>query len=571
MLGSKILKSGYLISRIIILSIILCAYFCTAQHSVVRLAYPVNTDHLDEICPIVTYSEDILFFTRNADPSCEKTLIIDGINVYNSYTTKEYEEQIKLVFSQIASEYVGEPLSSSFNQDIWYSRIKDGEPYGIFHPGYPINDVLPNSICANYGKSNSFLIINQFPPEGGIEKGFSMTDFDGEKFSFPTSLFISGFNQISSEVNLTASLDSSIMILAMDDGSGNGMDLYLSFRSGDNRYTAPISLGNEINSEYRESTPMLSHDMKRIYFSSDRPGGYGGTDIYFSERKDISFTSWSKPEKLNPPLNSPFNDSHPHVMKDNNTIFFTSKRAGSSDIYRAKLIRPKLSGSILVNITVIHSETGKPSPAEISWGTAYQNQKSGFFNSKDGICRYKFFENKPVFFQAANRNLLSQEVILDPQDLMAEGKKEVNIELILNPEGKLIIKSEKKLEDSGATLSELQIKDNIILHNIFFERTKPDLVSESYKEVQKLANLMRANPFMNISIAGHTDNVGDKFELIRLSEERARTIKRILLEKGIPAHRVTALGYGDSKPLAPNDTEENKSKNRRVEIKIVGR
>lgn len=560
-----------MIARIIILSVILSSHICNAQHSVVRLGYPVNTDHLDEICPVVTYGEDIIFFTRNGDPSCEKTLIIDGINVYNTSTTREYEDQLKLVYSQIASEYVGEPLLSGFNQDIWYSRIKNGEPYGIFHPGYPINDVLPNSICANFGKSNSFLVINQFPPEGGIEKGFSITDFDGEKFTFPQPLFISGFNQISSEVNLTASLDSTLMILAMDDGSGNGMDLYLSFRSGDKKYTAPVNLGKEINSEYRESTPMLSHDMKRIYFSSDRPGGFGGTDIYYVERQDISFTSWSKPEKLNPPLNSAFNDSHPHVMRDNNTIFFTSTRGGTSDIYRAKLIRPKLSGTLMVNITVINTENGKASPAEISWGTAYQSKKSGFFNSKDGICRYKFFENKPIVFQASNRNLISQEIIVDPQDFVIVGKKEINIELILKPEEKLIIKSEKKQEDSKVSLAGLQIKDNIILHNIFFERTKPDLVSESYTEVQKLANLLIANPFMNISISGHTDNVGDKFALMKLSEERALAIKKILLEKGIPSYRVTALGYGDSKPLAPNDTEENKSKNRRVEIRVVGR
>ncbi|MBL0023671.1 MAG: OmpA family protein [Saprospiraceae bacterium] len=76
---------------------------------------------------------------------------------------------------------------------------------------------------------------------------------------------------------------------------------------------------------------------------------------------------------------------------------------------------------------------------------------------------------------------------------------------------------------------------------------------------------------LNISIAGHTDNVGEKFGLIKLSEERAKTIKNYLIEGGIAAFRVTALGYGDSKPLAPNDTEENKSKNRRVEIRIVGR
>jgi outer membrane protein OmpA-like peptidoglycan-associated protein len=535
------------------------------------LGYPVNTDYLNEICPVVSFGEDILFFTRNADPACEKTLMLDGINIYNTASTKEYEENLKMVFSQIASEYIEEPLSSGYNQDIWYSRLKDGEPYGIFHPKYPINDVLPNSICANYGKSNTFLVINQFPPSGGIEKGFSYTNFDGETFTFPKPLHIAGFNQISSEINLTASIDSTILVLAMDDGNGRGMDLFLSFRSGDNKFTTPVNLGNEINSEYRESTPMLSHDMKRIYFSSDRPGGYGGTDIYFSERKDASFMSWTKPELLNPPLNSEYNDSHPHLLKDNNTIFFTSDRGGTSDIYRAKLKREKLTGSLIVNIKVINMENGQAYPAEISWGNAYQYQKSGFFNSKDGICRYKFFENKSVVFQATNRNLVSREVIVDPQDLANAGLKETSIELILNPEATLVIKSQDLTQDEKPAEPELQIKNNIILHSIYFEKSKPDLLPESYPEVQKLVKLMKSHPLLNISIAGHTDNVGEKFGLIKLSEERAKTIKNYLIEGGIAAFRVTALGYGDSKPLAPNDTEENKSKNRRVEIRIVGR
>jgi len=470
----------------------------------------------------------------------------------------------------MASEYVTDPISSSFNQDIWYTRLKNGDPYGIFHPGYPINDILPNSICSNYGKTNKYIVINQFFPEGGIEKGFSFSEFDGENFSFPAEIHVAGFNQISSELNLTSSLDSSIMILAMDDGTGNGMDLFISFRIGEHRYSHPINLGPKVNTKYRESAPMFTHDMKKIYFSSDRPGGYGGTDIYYVERSDISFQSWSEPVRLDPPLNSPFNDSHPHIMRDNNTIFFASTRGGTSDIYKAQLIRQKLPYQITVNITVINSLTGKPSPAEITWANAYKNDKLGVFNSLDGICRYKFFENKPVVFHAVHNNIASEKIIIDPQDMVASGKNQIDITLILKPEDKLIIKSEQNIDDSNQQLSLLEVKDNLILHNIYFERTKPDLIQESYTDVQKLANLLNANPFMNISIAGHTDNVGEKFGLMRLSEERAKTIKKFLIEKGIAAHRVSALGYGDSKPLAPNDTEENKSKNRRVEIRIVG-
>ncbi|MFZ1524898.1 MAG: OmpA family protein [Saprospiraceae bacterium] len=582
-----------MILRILYTTVLLLVYgqLVYAQHSIERLPAPINTDHLDEICPVVSYDENLLFFTRSADPDCNKTLIIDGVNLNIVASKKEYNESLRMVYSQIASEYIAEPLSSGFNQDIWYTRLNRGQPYGIFHPSYPINDVLPNSICSNFGTSNSFLIINQFFPEGGIENGFSVSEFDGVSFTIPRPLHIAGFNQISSEINLTAGRDSTILILAMKGGSTRSMDLFVAFRMSDGRYTTPVHLGPSINSEYRESTPMLSHDMKKLYFASDRTDGYGGTDIYVSERLDLTFTNWSTPKKLDPPLNSEYDDSHPHLMNDDNTIFFTSNRNGSSDIFKAKLKRSKITTPITVNIKVIHQETGKSHPAEISWGQAYKNQKSNTFHSKNGICKYKFFENKAMAFQAVNRELQSEGVIIDPQYLIEVGKNEIDIELILTPQQKLIIKR-TDIEDRGeakpkqlvlgtSTLGKskedsengdntlLKIVENIIVHNIYFERTKPDLLEESYPEVQKLASLLRANPSMNISIAGHTDNVGEKAALVKLSQDRAVAIKKILLEIGIPAYRVTALGYGDTKPLAPNDTEQNKSKNRRVEIKIV--
>lgn len=576
-----------------ILVLWLTGHCCWSQHSIVKLPSPINTDHLDEICPVVSFDEDLLFFTRNADPECNKTLIIDGINVYNSASPKDYQDALKMVYSQIASEYIAEPLSSGYNQDIWYTRLKNETPYGIFHPPYPINDVLPNSICSNFGTTNGYLVINQFYPKGGIEKGFSVTQFDGESFSFPQPIHISGFNQISSEVNITSSVDSTLLVLAMKNELTQSMDLFISFRMLPGKYSSPIYMGPSINSEYRESTPMLSHDMKKIYFTSDRPEGIGGTDIYVSERLDASFTKWSKPQRLDPPLNSEYNDSHPHLMKDDNTIFFTSDRNGSSDIFKAKLKRTKITNPIVVNIKVINKSTGSTFPAEIIWGPAYKNKKSGHFNSKDGICKYKFFENKPIEFTASNRELQSETIVIDPQHLLEQGKFSTDIELVLSPSDMLVIKTTetpnnvnvlqklKSLPDIESQIqpkttnenwndtSVLVIKENVIVHNIYFERTKASLLEASYPEVQRLANLLRTNPSINISIAGHTDNVGEKSALIKLSHDRAVAIKKLLLEKGIPAHRVTALGYGDTKPLAPNDTEQNKSKNRRVEIKIV--
>lgn len=557
---------------LIVVSCLLCfKVFC--QHSLLKLSYPVNTDFLDEICPVVSYDERILFFTRVADRHCEKTLFVDSFNIYLSFSEKEYDQKLRQVYTQIASSPVDDPLSSGYNQDIWYTSLVNGLPQGIFHPEYPINDVLPNSICSNFGKTNTFLVINQFAPMGGIERGFSITKMDNHDFTFPEPIDIQHFNKAASELNITASLDSTILILSMEDSQGLGdMDLYVCFKFGNNTYSLPINIGKDINTAFRESTPMLSHDMKRLYFTSDRPGGRGGKDIYYTERKDFTYTSWTSPMAFDPPVNSTFDDSHPHLLRDNNTFYFTSNRDGSSDIFQAKLIREKLQKEIIINLKIINGETGKPMPGEIIWGDAYKTDRSGYFRSKDGICRYKFFENKPVIFKAINRNLYSEEKIIDPQELIDQNISEMTLELILYGEERPVIKIVKENivpTNIDNSLSDLELNRTILLNNIYFERTKAVVLPESYPTLQKLADVLLSRSRLYITIIGHTDNVGDKSALKKLSEDRAISIKQVLMEKGVPEFRVNTIGYGDSRPIAPNDTEENKSKNRRVEIKVI--
>jgi OOP family OmpA-OmpF porin len=545
--------------------------FC--QHSLQKLSYPVNTDYLDEICPVATFDEDILFFTRVADRHCEKTLYVDSFNVFSTFETNEYEQKLKQVYSQIASIPVDDPLSSGYNQDIWYTRLVNNMPQGIFHPEYPINDVLPNSICSNFGKSSTFLVINQFAPMGGIERGFSITKMENQEFTFPEPIEIQHFNKAASELNITSSLDSTVLILSMDDSQGMGdMDVYVCFRLGNNKYSLPINIGKDINTAYRESTPMLSHDMKRLYFTSDRPGGRGGKDIYYAERKDFTYTSWTTPMAFDPPVNSVYDDSHPHLLKNNNIFYFTSNRDGTSDIFQAKLLREKLQKEIIINVKIINGDTGKPMPGELIWGEAYKQERPGYFRSKDGVCRYKFFENKPVVFKAINRNLYSEEKIIDPQELINQNISEMTLELILYGDDRPVtqkVKENTEPQNIENGLSELELNRTILLNNIYFERTKAVVLPESYPTLQKLADVLLSRSRLYISIIGHTDNVGDKTALKTLSEDRAMSIKQVLIEKGVPDYRVNTIGYGDTRPIAPNDTEENKSKNRRVEIKVI--
>lgn len=107
------------------------------------------------------------------------------------------------------------------------------------------------------------------------------------------------------------------------------------------------------------------------------------------------------------------------------------------------------------------------------------------------------------------------------------------------------------------------------LDNVLFETGKANLKNTSFKAIDELASAMTAKKTMEIEIAGHTDNVGDKNANLKLSQERAEAVRAYLIKQGIDANRITAKGYGDTKPVADNSTDKGKQQNRRTEVKII--
>ncbi len=119
-------------------------------------------------------------------------------------------------------------------------------------------------------------------------------------------------------------------------------------------------------------------------------------------------------------------------------------------------------------------------------------------------------------------------------------------------------------------LTPLKEGEHFVLRNIFFEFDKAELLPQSKLELQRLMKLLNAYPGMIIAIEGHTDSTGTYEYNMALSQRRAEAVYKYLIEHGISKERIAEVkGYGYTRPVAPNDTEENRAKNRRVEIKIV--
>ena len=108
-----------------------------------------------------------------------------------------------------------------------------------------------------------------------------------------------------------------------------------------------------------------------------------------------------------------------------------------------------------------------------------------------------------------------------------------------------------------------------VLENIFFESSKSELKTSSKVELKKMLKLLKINPELKIEISGHTDSDGDDDLNLSLSNERASSVVKWLIENGISSNRLTFKGFGESKPIVKNDSEENKAKNRRTELTII--
>lgn len=552
-------------------------YVLQSQHTLVKYDYPINTESYDEICPILSFNQDKIFITRIGSPDFNRTLVIDSVDVSEILEEKEYTSAIKKVYKQIASHDIQDVISSSFNQEIWTIVLDENQkPKDMIHPGYPINNALPNSVCSRFDDHGRYIVINQFEETGGLDKGFSITQMVKGQFSFPKPLDLDGFYLKSGKVNLTSSSDQKVLILSLP-GEGGDMDLYISHQIYHTNYSRPVRIQTGINTEFNEITPVLSKDNKTLYFASDRPESLGGTDIFIASRVDDSYMVWNNIRSFNPPVNTTADEMYPYLYDDESKILFCSNRDGSQDIFEASIIRDQ---NIMVDleVTIINGQTQKLMPGELYWGTAYEpgQEKENYFRCRDGKYVLKISENKPIIIQAINRKLFSQQVIIDPQELWSNMEKNKKIELILMPDAQEITTIGETKTETLPFQEILSKKDDLetpltssVFKNILFEKSTANILQQSLPTINTLGKFLRMNKQIIIEIQGHTDNVGNTEDLQKLSLDRAITIKKILTAQDIDGNRIITSGFGDTVPVTDNSTEVLRRKNRRVEIRIV--
>ncbi len=513
-----------------------------------RLNDQINSGY-DEISPVISVDGKTLYFTRMGHPDFDKTLVEKGSNLAYELDDQSYDQYLKRIYTMIGEHsYVG-TSESKFNQDVWIAKSLFGEFDQIIHPSYPLNNALPNSVCAITPSNNEVIVINQFEQEGGMTKGFSISrQMSDGTWTFPDPIDIDQYYNTHPDVSTTMSFDGNVMILSMQMHDSHGQnDLYVSFRTGSNSWSKPKNLGTGINSSGRETTPFITEDNKMLFFASNRQGR-SGSDIFVAKRLDDSWQNWGTPERMLDPINSDSDDSKPYFNSATGYLYFSSKRNGSSDIFRVKLSPPNPI-TVTIKGKILNRKTEEPVSGKILTGYGMYDQFSNVYISDDGS--YRMSVPKGVTFKL----IPEKEGFRGFEEQITFKKsyvyyKEYEVNLWVEP---------------------IEVGTKIELDPIYFKRSKPIILKKSYPVLNRLANYMKENPRHSIIIEGHTDNQGDPGDLKALSQARADAIKEYLVyKKRMNPVKIETAGYGATRPVNDNENEKQRAKNRRVEVSISG-
>lgn len=385
-------------------------------------------------------------------------------------------------------------------------------------------------------------------------------------------------------------------------GYGN-CDLFLSKKVGD-EWSVPVNIGPEINSSAWESQPSLSADGRVLYFISDRRGGIGGRDIYFS-RKD-SEGKWSTAENMGQPVNSPFDEISPFIHVNGRTLFYATNGRpgfGGYDIFKTELTNEKWSApenfgspvndhedqfSLFISADgtrgyYSHEDGTRENSARLYEMTIPKELQIQYrSNFVKGIVRDKKtktpLQSRVELFDLTKDELVSvvesDSVTGEYLMVLTQGSDyalyvsapdylfqslNFNYENESDPKP-VVIDIFLDKTDAGATA---------VLNNIFFDFDKFELKDRSITELNKLIRFLKEKPSVRVEISGHTDSDGSATYNKQLSLKRAQSVVSYLVEKGIDRGRLTEKGYGADQPIKPNDSEENKQANRRIEFKII--
>jgi outer membrane protein OmpA-like peptidoglycan-associated protein len=415
--------------------------------------------------------------------------------------------------------------------------------------GAPLNNSKHNAVSGVSQDGSMLLLHNHYYDN---DPGLSVSYETAEGWSTPEDIYIPDFYTNSEYHNACLSADGNNIIISCErDDSFGGNDLYVVHKDSSGTWTSPLNIGSAINTAAEESSVFLAADGVTAYFSSDGHEGFGGSDIYMSRRLDNSWTNWSKPLNLGDKINTVNSERYYVIPASGDYVYFSSynNSVGQSDIFRIGLPLDKRPNPVvLVSGKVINKKTNEPVAAKIYYEDLETGERLGVVNTNPKIGIYKIIlpGGRKYAFRAESEGFLPINENVDLELLQDFKKKMKDLEIVPFEKGQ-----------------------SLTINNIFFETGSANLKKESCFELDRLVKHMKDNPNLIIEVSGHTDNVGADDMNMDLSIRRAKAVCNYLNKNGIDRSRLRYFGFGETKPIVPNNSPANRQKNRRVEVKFI--
>ncbi|WP_310588727.1 OmpA family protein [Larkinella rosea] len=445
----------------------------------------------------------------------------------------------------------GDPRS----QDVWYSTLQANGDWGsAINIGPPINTTADNAVSGMSPDGRTLYLINVYKPDGSVTYGLSKSTLGKNGWSFPVECVISNNHNLHKNAYTEYAIvpDGKTLVLSVQRRNSQGnKDLYVSFLQPNQTWSEPVSMGLTLNTADYEGAPFVASDSRTLYFTSAGRPEYGNGDIFVSRRLDDSWTKWSEPENLGPDINTPEWDGYFTIPATGDYAYLSSiqNSLGGEDIFRLKLypaIKP--DPVAIVSGKVIDGVTKKPVSADVFSTLSPDNKEHSQVRYDPETGDYKI-----ILPTSNNYNLTAKRPGYFPTteliDLTKDKRfKEIHKNLVVNP---------------------IKAGQRVVLRDVLFEQSKAILLSGSNAELDRLVQMLKDYPEMEIQVDGHTDNQGIWDLNMKLSQDRVRVVKEYLMERGIADIRIQTKAWGPSKPIASNETEEKRRLNRRVEFTIL--
>jgi len=447
----------------------------------------------------------------------------------------------------------------------------------------------------------------------------------------PSKLLSKNVNTEGHDAVAGLSLDGSKLYIYRDLAKDGG-DLYETVLFGAD-WEPPVHMNKNINTKHHENTASLSYDSRQLYFITNKDAGFGGGDIYISEidvkgewgpAKNIGpdlntkydedgvflhpdgqtmfFSSkghnsmggydifkstlvngkWSAPQNLGYPINGPDNDVFFVVAGSGNRAYFASVKQdgyGDQDIYKITFLGPEkapllntqdqlmaMAANPVSNLKVENAVEVASAKLTILKGVVTDAKTTQPLESSIDLID----NDKNVVLATFKSNSSTGKYLVT----LPSGK---NYGIAVKRDGYLFHSENFNIPDNAAfqefnkdvALKKIEIGSTIVLRNIFFDFDKATIRPESANELERLIKLLNDNPTIKIELGSHTDSKGSDDYNWKLSDSRSKSVVDYLIGKGISTARLVAKGYGETKPIDTNETDDGRQNNRRTEFKIL--